>query len=207
MGSLIGVDITQAVGLLPFSVMNPAVDFTISTTLKWLCGTPGAGILHVAEPLVAKCTPELRGWFSQEDIFSWDIDGFAYAADARRFDHGTPAILPAVGSLPALERHAAQDHARRLAHNRRLSATIMTEADRLKLALISPRDAAERGGSVMLRLPSAADPQSVVRGLAERGIQVDTRGSTLRLSPGEVTTDAGVARLVDGLQRMVRAAA
>ncbi len=48
MGSVIGVDITQAAGLLPFSVTDPAVDFTVSTSLKWMCGTPGAGILHVA---------------------------------------------------------------------------------------------------------------------------------------------------------------
>jgi selenocysteine lyase/cysteine desulfurase len=207
MGSLVGVDITQAVGLLAFSVMKPAVDFTISTTLKWLCGTPGAGILHVAEPLIAECRPELRGWFSQENIFSWDIDAFAYAADARRFDHGTPAILPAVGSLPALERHAGQDFAARLAHNRALSALIIAEADGLGLPLVSPRDETERGGSVMLRLPSGADPQGVVRQLLGRGVQCDTRGNTLRLSPGEVTTEAGVARLVEGLHRVVKAAA
>ena len=206
-GSLVGVDITQAVGLLPFSVMNPAVDFTISTTLKWLCGTPGAGILHVAEPLIAECRPELRGWFSQENIFSWDIGAFEYAADVRRFDHGTPAILPCVGSLPALERHAAQDHDARLAHNRALCALIIAKADRLGLPLVSPRDEAERGGSVMLRLPSGADPQAVVRELLGRGVQCDTRGNTLRLSPGEVTTEAGVARLLDGLSGIVKAAA
>lgn len=50
MGSLVGVDITQAAGLLPFSVAEPAVDFAISTSLKWMCGTPGAGILQVSAP-------------------------------------------------------------------------------------------------------------------------------------------------------------
>lgn len=60
MGSLVGVDITQAAGLLPFSVNDPAVDFTISTSLKWMCGTPGAGMLHVASGLIAACEPEFR---------------------------------------------------------------------------------------------------------------------------------------------------
>ena len=77
MGSVIGVDITQAAGLLPFSVTDPEVDFTLSTSLKWMCGTPGAGILHVAPALSATCEPELRGWFSQENPFSWDLDKFA----------------------------------------------------------------------------------------------------------------------------------
>ena len=207
MGSLIGVDITQAVGLLPFSVLKPRVDFTISTTLKWLCGTPGAGILHVAEPLIRDCRPELRGWFSQDNIFSWDINAFDYAADARRLDHGTPAILPCVGSLPALERHARQDHRAMLAHNRHLSALIMEEADRMRLPLVSPRADADRGGSVMLRLPVSADPHGVVQELHGRGVQTDVRGNVLRLSPGEVTTEAGVTRLLDGLRKIVKVAA
>ena len=90
MGSIVGVDITQGAGLLPFSVARPAVDFAVSTSLKWMCGTPGAGILQVAAPLISDCTPELRGWFSQPDPFSWALDQFDYAPDARRFDHGTP---------------------------------------------------------------------------------------------------------------------
>jgi len=103
MGSLIGVDITQAAGLLPFSVADPAVDFTLSTSLKWMCGTPGAGILQVAPDLTAECRPELRGWFSQDNPFSWDLDKFAYAPDIRRFDNGTPGVMAAAASLPALD--------------------------------------------------------------------------------------------------------
>jgi kynureninase len=73
MGSVVGVDVTQAAGLLPFDCLDPSVDFTISTSLKWMCGTPGAGILHVAPQLIAECEPELRGWFSQDNPFNWDI--------------------------------------------------------------------------------------------------------------------------------------
>jgi len=42
MGSIVGVDITQGVGLLPFTATSGA-DFVVSTSLKWLCGVPGAG--------------------------------------------------------------------------------------------------------------------------------------------------------------------
>jgi His/Glu/Gln/Arg/opine family amino acid ABC transporter permease subunit len=118
MGSLVGVDVTQAAGLLPYDAQDPAVDFTISTSLKWMCGTPGAGILHVTPALVTECEPEVRGWFSQDDPFNWDITRFSFATDARRFDSGTPAIVSAVASLPALDWHAGQDRARLLAHNR-----------------------------------------------------------------------------------------
>jgi selenocysteine lyase/cysteine desulfurase len=203
MGSLVGVDVTQGVGLLPFRVDRPAVDFTVSTTLKWLCGTPGAGILHVAEPLLKICRPELRGWFSQENIFSWSLDAFAYASDARRFDHGTPSVLACAGSVPALKWHAAQDHAAMLAHNRQLGAMIIEEAGRIGLALVSPPEAERRGGSVMLRLPEGAEPSAAVDGLRERGVFTDCRGRTMRLSPGTVTTAAGVERLFKALDELL----
>lgn len=196
MGSVIGVDITQGAGLLPFSVAEPAVDFAISTSLKWMCGTPGAGILQVAAPLIADCAPELRGWFSQPDPFSWALDRFAYAPDARRFDHGTPGIVAALATLPALDWHAGQDHAAILAHNRALSARIVEGLDALALPLVSPRDPAERGGSVMLRLPDRVAPADVLERFRAAGVFADARSQTLRLSPGIMTTMAGVERML-----------
>ena len=44
MGSLVGVDITQGVGLIPFKVDAPAVDFTISTSLTWTYSTASVRI-------------------------------------------------------------------------------------------------------------------------------------------------------------------
>ncbi|MBT1159038.1 aminotransferase class V-fold PLP-dependent enzyme [Aminobacter anthyllidis] len=203
MGSLVGVDITQGVGLIPFNVNAPAIDFTVSTSLKWLCGTPGAGIIHVAEPLLSECRPELRGWFSQDNIFSWDLDAFAYAPDARRFDHGTPSALACIGSVPALEWHAAQDKAALLAHNRKLGAAIIAQADAMGLTLASPRDETRRGGSIMLRLPADIDTATVVNGLRERDVHTDCRGRILRLSPGTITTEAGIERLFQELRELL----
>lgn len=203
MGSLVGVDITQGVGLIPFKVDAPAVDFTLSTSLKWLCGTPGAGIIHVATPLLRECRPELRGWFSQDNIFSWDLDAFAYAPDARRFDHGTPSALACIGSVPALEWHAVQDKAALLAHNRKLGAAIIARADDMGLTLASPRDETRRGGSVMLRLPEQTDTAKIVSGLRERGVFTDCRGRILRLSPGAITTEAGIEPLFAGLAALL----
>ncbi len=206
MGSLVGVDITQGVGLLPFHVDKPHVDFTVSTSLKWLCGTPGAGIIHVAEPLLSTCEPELRGWFSQDDIFSWDLDAFAYAGDARRFDHGTPSVLACAGSVPALQWHARQDKAALLAHNRSLGQSIIDTAPSLGMELASPRDATRRGGSIMLRLPDGVDPAASVNRLRDQGIHTDCRGRIMRLSPGTVTSAEGVDRLFAGLRGVSKAA-
>jgi kynureninase len=204
MGSLVGVDITQAAGLLPFDVTEPMVDFTLSTSLKWMCGTPGAGILYATPDLTAACQPQLRGWFSQPDPFNWDITRFAYAPDIRRFDSGTPSCMAALASLPALDWHAGQDHAALLAHNRALTDRLFQIADACDLAPVTPRAEGQRGGSVMLRLPEGRPAATIVAALRTQGITADARGQTLRLSPGVLTTLAGCDHLAAVLPTLLR---
>ena len=199
-GSLVGVDITQGVGVIPFDVSSAAPDFVVASTLKWLCGVAGAGVLQVRENLLRQCQPELRGWFSQENPFAWALDSFAYAADARRFDHGTPSILAAAACLPALEWHASQDPAALGTHNRALCAAVIEGCTGLGLGLVSPPSAEGRGGSVMFRLPAGKDATAVVERLREQQLFTDCRGNILRMSPGNVTTMSGVERLVLGLR-------
>jgi kynureninase len=205
MGSLMGVDITQAAGLLPFDVGAPAVDFALSTSLKWMCGTPGAGVLYASPGLTATCQPQLRGWFSQPDPFNWDITRFAYAPDIRRFDSGTPSCMAALASLPALDWHAAQDPAAILAHNRALTKRLFQIAEDCALPPVTPRAENERGGSVMLRLPEDRPAASIVAALRAQGITTDARGKTLRLSPGVLTTMAACDHLAAVLPGLLRA--
>ncbi len=203
-GSLVGVDITQGIGIVPFDAPAVNAEFLVASTLKWLCGVAGAGVLQVREGLLGECHPELRGWFSQENPFSWALDAFAYAGDARRFDHGTPSILAYAACLPALEWHARQDPMALVSHNRRLVELLIDGATALELELASPRRADERGGSIMFRLPASCDPPGLIAALREKQLFADCRGQTLRLSPGAVTTDDGAARLLRALRDALR---
>lgn len=203
MGSLIGVDITQGAGLLPYDVSAPQVDFVISTSLKWLCGTPGAGILYVDEKLLPTCEPDLRGWFSQDNPFSWGLDAFAFAPDARRFDNGTPSTLSAIASLPALEWRMKQDTDAFVAHNQRLCAMLLEGLEELGLTLATPREADRRGGSLMLSLPDDIVAADVVQSLREQQIYMDCRDQTLRMSPGPITSIDGVKRTLAALKDLL----
>jgi kynureninase len=204
MGSLVGVDITQGVGILPFDVQGAGADFVVGSTLKWLCGVAGAGVLQVRDQLLRECQPELRGWFSQDNPFAWALDSFSYAPDVRRFDHGTPSILAGAACLPALEWHAQQNAAELMAHNRHLIEMVLEDCAAMGLKLVSPMKSEERGGSVMFRVPATADPAAIVAELRQQEVFVDCRGTTLRISPGSVTTTAGIHRLLRSLRAMLR---
>lgn len=199
-GSLVALDITQGIGLLPFSLREHPVDMVVSTTLKWLCGTPGAGVVYVNPTLTPGLEPELRGWFSQDDPFQWGLDQFGFAPDARRFEHGTPGILASLGSIPALRWHAQQTDV--LRHNRMLTDLVITKAQAAGLDIASPTQEHERGGSVMLHLPDGLAERTVA-GLRDRQIFVDRRGDILRISPGTITNETHVDRLFDGLNAVL----
>ncbi len=204
MGSLMVADITQAAGLLPFDVMAPKIDFVISTSLKWLCGTPGAGVLYADKALIPELQPEIRGWFSQNNPFSWDLDKFAYAPDIRRFDTGTPGSVAAIASLPALRWFTAQDQGAIAARNRAMVDRIIARADAMDLPLLSPRKADRRGGACMLRMPDKAEAAALVGALGVEGYSVDCRGDILRLSPGIVTDDAAIDAVFDIAQQVMQ---
>lgn len=204
MGSIVGVDITQAAGLLPFSVNALRADFVVSTSLKWMCGTPGAGILYVAGNLLPQCQPELRGWFSQDNPFSWALDKFQLAPDIRRFDNGTPGMMAAAASVPALEWHARQDQTQLIAHNRRLSDRLIAIADELGFIVISPRLETKRGGSIMLEMPDKLAAGDVLQDLKRHDVVADVRGKVLRFSPGHLTTDHGIELVEQGLRAALK---
>ncbi len=195
MASLVVVDATQGLGIVPIDVMALGIDFAATTSLKWLCGVPGAGFGYVRPGLIAETTPARRGWFSKPDPFDWSLDSFTYAGDARRFDSGTPSYLPYIGSLPGITwlLEAGITHVRE--NNQRLASAMIEVADALHIPVASPRDAGRRGGSVMLELPADAPAGAIVGTLARHGIIADHRGQRLRLSPGPCTGEDIAERL------------
>ena len=195
-GSLIAVDITQGAGILDFDVTQPAVDFVASTTLKWLCGAPGTGLAYLNPALLdSDMAPLVQGWFSQPDPFNWDLTRFSLAPDARRFDNGTPSFLPFVASSPGLAWRLSSASAGMREHNLALSHRLIALADAKGYRLRSPRDDAQRGGSVMADLPAHVDPHELEIALAKHGVLVDTRGCTVRMSPGMLTSHAALDTL------------
>lgn len=198
--SLVCADLTQGAGLIPLSVDKVGVDFALTTSLKWACGAPGAGVLYVNDRQLNDCCPEVRGWFSRDNPFDWRLDNFAFAPHAQRFQPGTPSVVSCYAALPGLRWKLAHGLDSNLGHNRRIAGLIIDKAQAAGLQLISPVHDAQRGGTIMIRLATPKSAHEAVEALAKLRISLDARDAILRLSPGEMTDITTAETICDFLQ-------
>ncbi|MFT4074164.1 MAG: aminotransferase class V-fold PLP-dependent enzyme [Asticcacaulis sp.] len=157
------IDVAQSAGILPIDVMAWQADALVGSCLKWLCGGPGAGFLWCRHDL----KPLNVGWFSHDNPFEFDIRGFRYAPDARRFWGGTPSVAPYVLATTGIRTIAGIGVETILRHNRAL------------IARIDPSDRTGKGGTLCYR---PVDMEKTMTALTDAGGRFDRRGDVLRLS-------------------------
>jgi len=184
-GAVSIVDVCQAVGILPVTPHEWGVDALIGSSVKWLCGGPGAGFLWVRRALIGELEPVNAGWFSHENPFEFDIRDFRYAQDARRFWGGTPAPAPCIIAASGIETVLGIGQDAILTTNRALIATVAEAAD-------TELDVADRGGTLCL---TGEDTDAAEAALRAIGCRFDRRGRILRLS-FSVWNDADQARAI-----------
>jgi kynureninase len=171
-GAISVVDACQAVGILPVQPHIWGVDALVGSSVKWLCGGPGAGFLWVRRDLIGAFVPINVGWFSHENPFEFDIRNFRYAEDARRFWGGTPAPAPCVLAASGIETIAAIGLPAILAANR-LLIDHMSDAADVQL------DMRDRGGTLCLTCDDVDGAEAALRTIDCR---FDRRRDILRLS-------------------------
>lgn len=184
-------------GNVRVDVSEAGVDFYTSGPLKWLCGGPGLSYLYVRPALTSALQPRATSWFATQDQFAFDLEGFRYHDDARRFELGTPAlptVHTALGGQELLEELGWDTvYARNAALRERLVNGCREARFELRLA----DDPARRSGIVMV---AQEDPAGAVAHLDQAGIVVDHRPGYVRISPHVYNTedevDAAVAELV-----------
>lgn len=171
-------DCAQSVGVVPVTPAAWGADAVLGTSVKWLCGGPGAAWLWVAPHDRTALDPMERGWWSHENPFEMDIRNFRYAPDARRWWGGTPDVAPfvlstaGIGEIAAIGIEAVRDH------NRTLQAML-----REALEPQTPQwhwPTGEIGGT--LCIDTGADQPRVADALDRHHLRADFRGTILRLS-------------------------
>lgn len=175
------VDVAQSAGVVPIDLRAWGADFVVGSSVKWLCGGPGAGFLWANPSGIERFEPSDVGWFSHEDPFEFRIREFRYAPDARRFWGGTPSVLPYVVARASIDLINSIGVENVRAHNRALTERLVSAALERGLTVRTPQDPERRGGTVCVAFP---DPQRVCRRLKEAKVYADVRPAYgVRFSP------------------------
>ncbi|MDO9370181.1 MAG: aminotransferase class V-fold PLP-dependent enzyme [Sphingopyxis sp.] len=188
-------DCAQSVGVVPVAPATWGIDAVLGTSVKWLCGGPGAGWLWVAPHDRTALDPMERGWWSHANPFEMDIRDFRYAPDARRWWGGTPDVAPFILSTAGIDEITAIGINAVRAHNWALQAML-----RNALETKTPQwrwPTGEIGGT--LCIDTGTDQPRVAEVLAQHKIRADFRGTILRLSFHAYNGIADVERTADAL--------
>ena len=192
-GALVVWDLAHSAGALPVDLNGANADFAVGCGYKFLNGGPGAPAFVWVHPrLVTRCEQPLVGWMGHSMPFQF-TPGYEPAADIRRFLCGTPAVLAmaalecGVDTLLAAEPFGgmAAIRAKSEALTELFIELVEARCGEQGVRLASPRNAAQRGSQVCLRLDAPLEQAgyAVMRALIARGVIGDFRaGDTARLA-------------------------
>lgn len=199
-GALSLTDAYQSVGARRVNVEELGVDFLIGGPHKFLLGTPGLAFLYVRPAVAATLEPSVTGWYGREDPLARDPARLDWAPGARRFEVGTPPVLPAIAARAGMAAIAAVGE-RRVEERLEALGRRLAEggADR-GLRLRGPADSRRRTAITAYRV---SDPARTEKALRRLGFVASARGSVLRLAPHFYVHEAEVEAALDALAAVV----
>jgi len=177
----------HSVGVIPVDVAGWDVDYYIGGVLKWLCGGPGGVFMYVRPDLLPTLNPKVTGWFASASPFSFDVEKLELREDAYRLMNGTPGIASLHAIQPGVDIIAQIGVAAIRQKSMRQTALIIDLADEMGYDVVSPRDPAQRAGTVTVNPPQAYE---VSNELLARDIKIDFRPKAgIRIAPHFYNTD------------------
>lgn len=201
-GAYVVLDTFQSLGTVPVDVQALTVDFACGGVLKWLCGGPGVAYLYVRPDLGATLEPRFTGWTAHQNPFAFETGPIQRTAPPYRFMNGTPHIPALEAAQPGLKIMKDVGIERIREKSMRQTARLIELADQRGWRVNSPRDAAQRGGTVSIDMPEA---QEVCRELLQRDVLVDWRPKAgVRMSPHFYNTDEEIDTSIAAAEDILR---
>ena len=199
-GAHVILDCYQSAGIVPIDVTALHVDFAVGGSVKWLCGGPGNGWLHVRPDLAEVLTPRATGWQAHARPFAFEEE-MEYAAGAARFLTGTPNVPAHYAATPGYDLIEEIGVPRIRENSLRQTQLVIELAEAAGFEVRSPRDPDRRGGTVTVAVP---DFPAVHRELTERQILCDFRpDSGIRLGPHYFTTDEELRFVITQIEEIL----
>jgi len=179
-GATIVADLYQSAGTVPVNVRDLGVDFATGGSVKWLCGGPGAGYFYVRRDLWPRLRPRVTGWAAHREPFAFSSE-HDYDSSIARFLNGTPNVPAMYAARSGYEIVHEIGVEKIREKSVRQTTRLMALAEDAGFRVNSPKDAAQRGGTVVIDVPNG---QEVTRELVRRDFLVDYRpGAGIRVAP------------------------
>jgi kynureninase len=198
--SLSIIDVAQSAGVIPVDLTALNADFMIGSSVKWLCGGPGAAYLWVNPLQIVHCEPKDVGWFSHQMPFEFDIKHFVYHHGALKFWGGTPSVAPYIIAANSIGYFAQLGVDKVRAHN---MALLMLIHQQLEEFVVSPMATERYSGTVILDFKQ--HQQAVLEALSHANISVDTRKFGIRVSPHVYNSEAEIQKFILVIKQVLRA--
>ncbi|MGW8483181.1 kynureninase [Microbacterium sp. NPDC055903] len=205
-GALVLWDLCHSAGVVPMQLDAWGVDLAVGCTYKYLGGGPGSpAFAYVRADHQGVLHQPIQGWMGAADVFAM---GAGYVPDAgiRQFISGTPPVLGMLAMQGMVELIAEASIEAVRAKSASLTGFAVQAFDELLAPLgarlLSPREAAARGGHVTIGHP---DARRATETLWAGGVIPDFRfpdGIRLGLSPlstGYEETARGILAVRDAL--------
>lgn len=199
-GAKVLADVYQSAGTVPVNVREWGIDFATGGSVKWLCGGPGAGYLYVRRDLWPELKPRMTGWAAHREPFAFSTE-HEYADSIYRFLNGTPNVPAMYAARSGYEiiNEVGVENIR--AKSLRQTARLIELAEDAGFKVNSPKNPAERGGTVVMDVPNGYE---VTRALARRDCLVDYRpGAGIRVAPHFYSKDEELDAIVTEMQKIV----
>ena len=184
------IDVAQSAGVIPLDLTELDADFMIGSSVKWLCGGPGAAYLWLNSKHIERLAPKDVGWFSHENPFEFDIHHFAYHDSALKFWGGTPSVAPYAFASHSIDYFFKLGDKLR-EHNQGLIDLLIQHLDE---QVVSPHDRNRRSGTVIINPKMGVE--AAIAECTQAGVSIDARAHGIRVSPHIYNDESDILKLV-----------
>lgn len=201
---LLLVDAAQSTGAIPIAVEAMGVDILTTTSLKWLLGPPGIGLLYVREGLQRDLPLSDVGYLqARVEGNVWPrVEVPDYPSVAASLELGIPAIPGLAAAAAGIELllsvgvEAIEERVDDL-----MSLAIPALEDR-GFEVVTPRPSRERAGVISARHPRS---EELAGFLANRRIDIGGfPGGTVRVDPHGYNTTADIETMLAAIDDFTR---